>query len=57
MSKLDAAAVLLTSPLVVIGALVVLGCAAGCAVGELRERRREAHARQHADDSFTGGAW
>jgi hypothetical protein len=39
MSRLNAAAVLLTSPGVVIAALTLLGCCAGVAIGELRERR------------------
>jgi hypothetical protein len=39
MSSFDAAAVLLTSPLVVIAALVLLGCCAGVAIGERRERK------------------
>jgi hypothetical protein len=39
MSRLDAAAVLLTSPGVVIGVAVLLGCCAGVAIGERRERK------------------
>lgn len=40
MSKLDAIAVLWTSPFVVIATAIIFGCIAGCAIGELAERRR-----------------
>lgn len=40
MSKLSMVADIWTSPFVVIATAVIFGCIAGCAIGELAERRR-----------------
>jgi hypothetical protein len=61
MTRLDAAAVLLTSPGAVIAALVLIGCCAGVAIGELRDRKAKRAHHRHADGpgpfDMPGGAW